>query len=591
MTQKEQQELNRKRSTGSAGGRGPDKLEDPTEIVQQAINDRERVSAEAEAVQLDNNAEAPATMNAESVIRNVNRVSFKIDYLKSPEDALAMYQDHLPPGTFSNYMQKHFYNLVKIAAEETGEDPAQIADKNRRTPEQNKKLSEIAGRMQLARIDAFFASNWVSALTVLDNLEGTTADVINRQLADILQISGCIESSDVYIEATEDAETTIKTQAVLYFFAIHDDIKPTAKGKLTDQQAAEVTEIYSNLVSFYRDYSEQIGDQIPAEDFSKVFYQFVEDRHPAEDLEKILPRVYYKNSNQVKTATDKLMNVFFSLDAPGDKKALAGQMAMIPVKYEGGKSKKEITLFYDYEYNEKTLESFGIPKGFDSYDYFVATALDNLKENGNDIVSYSKILEEMGMTGRPAEKQIEKLAAALIKGASTTIHINDLEVQKAWGNTDRYTEIIMPVFPIVIKNERYLANGYITDGIIKISDYSPFRGLAESLGHLSLWDKRILQLYTGRKTDRYWNTLRLLIREIGWMRNKKSKRGNKILYSSIYKTNGDNTTRAKQLSRDMVYRLLDEVFIPTGYVRSYREDNSTTPGVILQIGDPHAAIE
>ena len=299
-----------------------------------------------------------------------------------------------------------------------------------------------------------------------------------------------------------------------------------------------------------------------------------------------LPHVTYRNSKQLKTVTDKLMNNFFAITAPISKELQNGQRAMIPVKYEGNKSKKEITLYYDFSYNDDTLSSIGIPKGFSSYDYFVATILDNLYEHGNDRVSINKILEEMGFTDSNAGgKQAEKLVNALIRGATTTIHIDDFEVQRAWGN-DRYTEFVGAVFPIMLRNERFLANGRIADGTVKINGFSPFHMIADNLGHLTSWNKEILQLYTGRKTDRYWNVLHFLIREIGWMRNPNSKRSRKIRYSTLYNCNGDKTARTQQLTRDMLFRLLDEVFIPAGYIKAYKEDNRTEPGVTLTIGNP-----
>ena len=32
----------------------------------------------------------------------------------------------------------------------------------------------------------------------------------------------------------------------------------------------------------------------------------------------------------------------------------------------------------------------------------------------------------------------------------------------------------------------------------------------------------------------------------------------------------------------MAYRLLDEVFIPAGYVKSYKEDGKGEPGIVLK---------
>ena len=69
-----------------------------------------------------------------------------------------------------------------------------------------------------------------------------------------------------------------------------------------------------------------------------------------------LPRIQYKKTTELKTVTDKLANVFFSLTAPAaTAPALNGQRQMTPLRYEGRKSKKEITLFYDYVYNEDVL--------------------------------------------------------------------------------------------------------------------------------------------------------------------------------------------------------------------------------------------
>lgn len=296
-----------------------------------------------------------------------------------------------------------------------------------------------------------------------------------------------------------------------------------------------------------------------------------------------LPKISYKNSKELRTVTDKLMAVFFAPDAPISEKTPDGQRAMIPLRYEGSKSKKEITLYYDYEYDENLLAARGIPKGFGSYESFVATALDNLRDNGNEIVTYTKILEVMGIQGG-ASQQIEKLANAILKGATTITHIDDRAVQEAWGTgAERYQELVGQVFPVKLINERFIVNGRITDGAVKILDYSLFRGIAESIGHVTTWDKTILQAYTGRRTPRYWNVLAYLVRQIGWMRNKKSKRGSKILYESLYAFNGDKTTREKQLTREMTHRLLTEVFKTTGYITAYKEDTGAEPGVILTL--------
>lgn len=306
----------------------------------------------------------------------------------------------------------------------------------------------------------------------------------------------------------------------------------------------------------------------------------------AASTEEILPRVQYKRTTELKTVTDKLTNVFFSLTAPASSTPdVNGQRKMTPLRYESQKAKKEVTLFYDYVYNEDVLDKYGLSKKFDDFDFFVMTIIDTLYSAGNDLVSFTKIYNEMGGEGSPTSKQLEPIYYSVLKGLSTTITIDDAEAQKAW-NTDKtgtYHEIISPVIPVQIGNERFIANGRIANGFVKINGFSPFMQVAKPLGHLTAWDKKILRLYTGKRTKRYYSVLRFLMLQIGWMRN--GDRSNKILYSSLYQYTGDTTARAQQLARDMMYRLLDEVFKPAGYITAYREKADPSPGVVLTMSE------
>lgn len=303
-----------------------------------------------------------------------------------------------------------------------------------------------------------------------------------------------------------------------------------------------------------------------------------------------LPRIKYKKTTEIKTVTDKLSNVFFSLAAPaGSAAAVNGQRQMIPLRYESNNSAKEITLFYDYVYNEDVLKENGLIKKFDDYDFFVMAIMDNLFGAGNEVVSFTKIYNEMGGEGSPTSKQLEPIYHSLLKGLSTIITIDDAEAQKAWKkDTGTYHEIVSPVIPVQIGNERFIANGKIANGFVRINGYSPFMQVARPLGHVTAWDKNILRLYSGRKTKRYYSVMRYLIMQIGWMRN--GTRNNKIKYSTLYEYTGDTTTRAQQLTRDMMYRLLDEVFKPADYITAYKEEADPTPGVVLTLSKKHRKI-
>lgn len=295
-----------------------------------------------------------------------------------------------------------------------------------------------------------------------------------------------------------------------------------------------------------------------------------------------LPTASYKSTEDLQTSTTKLTSVFYSVAAPIPKSEINGQRKMVPLGYEAPNSKKEITVFYDFVYNEKLLNELQIDKGFDYFDFFVMSVLDNLKLEGNSVVSVSKIFREMGNSGDPGAKHKEEILKSLQKGLSTVMHLDDREAQIAWGNIDektRYNEIISPIMPVQIKNERTVFNGGLTDTTVYINSISPFMALSQTLGQFTTWNKDVLRLYPGKRTRRYYNVLHFLMGQIGWMRH--GGRNNKITYDLLHKHTGAKTARDRQLDKEMLYKLLDTVFIPGGDVTNYKEDDNRTLGVIV----------
>lgn len=302
-----------------------------------------------------------------------------------------------------------------------------------------------------------------------------------------------------------------------------------------------------------------------------------------EQAEEELLKIHYEPTTQLTTTTTRLANVFYALSAPKPKGEIEGQRQMTAVMYEGKKSKIEIPLLYDYSYNEDTLEKYGLDKQFSDFEFLVAMVCDNLLEAGNDTFTLNKIFTELGGRSNATNEQLTPILKAILKGMSTMMHIDDYEVLKAWNKAPdaKYHEFISPVIPAIIGNERFIANGKLANGYVKMTDHTPFWRVAAPLGQVTSWDKEILRLYTGKKTPRYWSVLRYLMTQIAWMR--KGKRSHKILYSTLYSYTGDKTTRAQQLARDMMYRLLDEVFIPAEYVAAYKEEATPNPGVVITL--------
>ena len=207
------------------------------------------------------------TPPAEAIEKAARDISFQMDYIRDPEDALAAWG--APADFFSGFLTARFNRLVKQAAEITGADPEQIRDKDKRTEEQAKLLTEIAGRETLSRLDKFLKSLYHDALVSLFPLQHEKTDAI-------------------YSESIE--QDVVKEQAVIYFFAVHEDIKPLDEGTLTKKQREELTATFHRLFDFYRDQAAQIGTENIR--YGETLSAFIWHENPAQSAaESIIKKV------------------------------------------------------------------------------------------------------------------------------------------------------------------------------------------------------------------------------------------------------------------------------------------------------------
>lgn len=294
-----------------------------------------------------------------------------------------------------------------------------------------------------------------------------------------------------------------------------------------------------------------------------------------------LARIKYAKSSGIKLTTDKLSTVFF--DALRESKGqVDGQMSFStwPVKYEGSNS-KEITLFYNFSFDEDTLKKFGLEKIINDEDYFILSLIDNFQKSGNTKSSVTKLYKEL--TGaNPNKKQLTDLTKKLIKMAATTTYINDKEVSQAWG-LNTYREIIFPLAPIKIGTERFLAGGQVVNAAFEITGEVEIMKLGLAINQYTTIPKALLYVTKnggpGKKerkvsrTPRFYKVLHYLIRRIAAM--KSGKLSNKILYSTFYNELGEKSPRSQQLARDLMYVILEH-FKRCEWITGYKEDDTPT---------------
>lgn len=265
----------------------------------------------------------------------------------------------------------------------------------------------------------------------------------------------------------------------------------------------------------------------------------------------------YNTGKDMFYPTTKLSNEFFIYDPPVQE--IAGQLYM-ELPYIGD---NKATLYCYYNGNDVH---------FDDYDFFINATFNNLYLEGNKEVSFTKALNELGV--EPTEKNFAELRARLLKGMGTIIHICNKEILEAYKiDTKDYKDIDSPVLPVKIEKKTSRARGNVMKHTIKILDQSPFFEVAEPIKQFTTVDKRMLQLYPGRRTKRYWQVLRYLSKEINWMRY--GNRSDVILMQSVFDYVGDKRTEHRAQSKKLVIDLLDTVFKKIGYVKDYSIDDTT----------------
>ena len=205
------------------------------------------------------------TVTVQDVMRKIGLTAFNIDFMKSPEDALSSYRligkgelegQELNSKMLEVWERLHYERILNDVIERTGADPEQLRDPKKRTPEQQQALLEAGAREQQVRMQLFFKSKYFQAFKALDGIEG--------------KYHSKHDGDPEYID--------LKEQTILYFFASHDDIKPTDTDPLTDAQITELIDLFHRLDKFYLEEADKDKDDESPEPVT--LYRFIEAESP-----------------------------------------------------------------------------------------------------------------------------------------------------------------------------------------------------------------------------------------------------------------------------------------------------------------------
>lgn len=527
---------------------GQDAREVNSDLTQRLLNDTQDVGS--------NEGLVPVKAD-ETLLREIDKAAFLLDYVRDPEDALFFYAKESAAPAIENLYTKRFERYKPFIEKMTGEE---VTGRNFRelSKQQQTAYFSISARETEKRINAFSNSNYMDAISYLEGLEGKYKD-------------------------TEEGYS-LKQFSALLFFALksmdEDDereLKPWRSGDLHGRDLGEIGDIFGALDAFF--YEQTNGGRKKKRE--AFFIEFLKQYEKTKGYFRQIPT----DTGQVSASTDLLSNVFFTASGAillnGFKSDTPnGQISFNELPYN---KKSGLSISYTYYFLDDELQKRGIRNNYgDEFDFFVAMILDNLfieggGEDGATVEITAKMLfrELYGTKGRPGGKQTKKVIEAIIKGNLGKIMIDDRDLQIEYGNVSddaTYTVKYRTILDIdEIEEQRNVKTGALKDFKFVMRRHTPFYDLARSLNHITTWDKDVLKLFGGYRSRHYWRILKYLLHELSWMRNQKSKRDTKHLYESIYKSAGEKTQRDKQLGREMLLKLLSDVFIPLHYVRSFKE--------------------
>lgn len=469
----------------------------------------------------------------ERTMARASAVSLAMDVLKDPEDAFANRAALMDNKYFEQYLTAHHNRLIQEVAKQTGADPQQIADKNTRTEEQQRALVEAAGREKVARLDAFMSSNYTQALNAL--------------------------ADNHAMESYEDRAYTVKEFSVLYFFALHDELKPTAAASLSAELLNEVQQIYGRMAKHFIS-----ADKTEPE--LELFKTFIETDSPdaVEVIAEKIPRVFSKVPQSIDYPLDKINSLVWDLL----EIAPEGQIGIATERRGSG---KEATILYSINFDalETDLTITKKLTTFDKRCYIAVSALYNSK---NEFITASQIHKAMGNTSNPSAADVVKINESLTKMGAARVYIDNTQEVTVNKKYPRF-KYDAPLLPF----ERCSAyiNSQLTESAIHLFREPPLTTFAKERKQITTISQRLLASPVS-KTEANLRLDDYLIERIAHI--KRGKASAKLLYSTIFERCGIADKKSKQRTPDKIRRYLEH-YKQCEYIKGYTEGKD---GIIIK---------
>ena len=329
------------------------------------------------------------------LLHKISHVLLDVDLMKDVEDAIS---SRITDSTseaardmwhkiLDRYERGHFASLVKEVADQTGADPAQIADKDTRTAEQQQALLEASARRQVARMDKFFESDYMKVVRALGEVDS------------------------LFEEPADPDVIGVKESFILYYFTTRPDIRPSEAGQFTQADKEALIAQYKRFEAFIVKYFDGVERANAARDgeWTAALEAFIAAENPAdaqeiiEHLTSVLPEKYVVPNNKLaNTMTKGIIDI--------------GKITLEESR-RGAKKLVETTCILTYEGDNVHLSG---RQPFTEYDRNVYNAVSSLYVYGDQSHVVTPAMVYRAMTGltdseKPTAGQLAAVTRSLDK--------------------------------------------------------------------------------------------------------------------------------------------------------------------------------
>ena len=358
------------------------------------------------AADISKEQEAQEVLKAQDILDKIKLVSFYVDFLKDPEEAIlsrklisksseTMGQD-ITEDLYKSIYAFKFDNMIKEVVKLTGADYEQIRNPETRTAEQQFYILQLGAIEQDHRMKQFYKSLYYQALETLEHEQIKTQED----------------------RAKENEYIFTREQAVLYFFALHEDIKPTSTNELTDDQKQELKNILYRLDNFYQ--KSKYNQDNEQEGFA-AFSDFIE--------QELKPKTSKKAAAESSGALTSIGERLFLPSDPEYQDAFItkiGNSSIGLFRRDTEKSKKQLAL----DINTPFLQALGKIVFFDY--------IRKNGEHGESKIYIPALARELGYDLNEKKKDSD---SSPTRSESRELFINSLLIalDNIWGNLPKDT--------------------------------------------------------------------------------------------------------------------------------------------------------